>query len=292
MSRSHLALLVLVLIFAQDASARLIVFGDSLSDTGNALVASGGTVPNPAACWQGRASHGPVWVEYLADTVGMSATPSLAGGTNYAYYNAWNSGGAPFPSLQVQIADFLNLKVPITPEDRFIAWGGANDIFFGEPPDPLASAKAMLGNLKTLAGAGARNIWVLNLPPLGQTPELRGTPLEPVADLAASTYNASLQQGIDALRPTLPPDVTLELFDLHALFSDMLTHPADFGLTNVTDAALFAPPGTDVSGYMFWDTAHPTTTAHMILANGIPEPASMLLLAAGAAGLLARRRVA
>ena len=43
------------------------VTGDSLSDVGNAFLASGGTIPDPGRYYNGRASNGPVWVEYLAN---------------------------------------------------------------------------------------------------------------------------------------------------------------------------------------------------------------------------------
>ena len=46
----------------------LIVFGDSLSDNGNA----------------GRFSNGPVWVEHLAKNLALPLRPSRAGGTNHA----------------------------------------------------------------------------------------------------------------------------------------------------------------------------------------------------------------
>ena len=43
----------------------LYAFGDSLTDTGNTSLASGGASPGPAY-FNGRYSNGPVWVEYLA----------------------------------------------------------------------------------------------------------------------------------------------------------------------------------------------------------------------------------
>ena len=51
-----------------DAFDELVVFGDSLSDTGNA----------------GRFSDGPVWVEGVANGLELSVRPSEVGGTNYA----------------------------------------------------------------------------------------------------------------------------------------------------------------------------------------------------------------
>ena len=46
----------------------LVVLGDSLSDNGNA----------------GRFSNGPVWVEHLAEWLGLELRPSRLGGTNHA----------------------------------------------------------------------------------------------------------------------------------------------------------------------------------------------------------------
>jgi len=55
-----------------DAFDELVVFGDSLSDTGNA----------------GRFSDGPVWVEGVANGLELSVRPSEVGGTNYAFGGA------------------------------------------------------------------------------------------------------------------------------------------------------------------------------------------------------------
>src|SRR3954447_10512298 len=65
-----LGLVAIMSIQARSAPAfeHLVVFGDSLSDTGNA----------------GRFSNGPVWVEYLADRLGLKLSPSQRGGSNFA----------------------------------------------------------------------------------------------------------------------------------------------------------------------------------------------------------------
>src|SRR5215831_17334150 len=71
------------------------IFGDSLSDNGNAYIATGGTSPAPPFYTVGRFTDGPdtvpagttggLWHEVLASLLGVPvATPFLAGGTNYA----------------------------------------------------------------------------------------------------------------------------------------------------------------------------------------------------------------
>src|SRR5262245_23552537 len=64
----------------------LVIFGDSLSDTGNFLpLAPPGSIPRPDLYYQGRMSNGPVWVDALAKYLGEPAVqPSHEGGLNYA----------------------------------------------------------------------------------------------------------------------------------------------------------------------------------------------------------------
>jgi len=57
---------------------QIYVFGDSLSDTGNAFSRTGSP---PPPYFNGRFSNGPVWVEYLADRLGLPRNPS----TNFAF---------------------------------------------------------------------------------------------------------------------------------------------------------------------------------------------------------------
>jgi phospholipase/lecithinase/hemolysin len=63
--------------------SEMIVFGDSVSDTGNVHIASTalGQLPDPG--FDGRLSNGPIWVDRLAERLGLaSPSPSLTGGTN------------------------------------------------------------------------------------------------------------------------------------------------------------------------------------------------------------------
>ncbi|KAJ9074553.1 hypothetical protein DSO57_1005294 [Entomophthora muscae] len=71
----------------------VIVFGDSLSDTGNYFRhISSGTFPDPDFSFQGRFSNGPVWVEYLAKSLDAKLT-------NYAYASSTTDGNV-FPGTK------------------------------------------------------------------------------------------------------------------------------------------------------------------------------------------------
>lgn len=65
----------------------IVSFGDSLSDVGNTYLAAG--IPASPPYFNGCYSNGPIWLDDLASKLGVGLiTPSLAGGTDYAWGGA------------------------------------------------------------------------------------------------------------------------------------------------------------------------------------------------------------
>jgi phospholipase/lecithinase/hemolysin len=94
-------------------------------------------------------------------------------------------------------------------------------------------------------------------------------------------FNGLLQAEVATLSQTL--GVSIKLLDISSVFQDMITHPADYNLTNVTGSALYSGAPDD-PGYLFWDDVHPTTTVHALIGElafkaVVPEPSSIVLLA-------------
>src|SRR3954471_13399322 len=73
---------------------RIVVFGDSLSDSGNG----------------GRFSNGPVWVELLARYFGVVLLPADRGGTNFAVGGAPIDGPPGSESLDEQVRLYLDRR--------------------------------------------------------------------------------------------------------------------------------------------------------------------------------------
>lgn len=310
-----------------DPITTLYVFGDSLSDNGNlstiAAGAGAGVVPAPPYA-AGRASNGPVAVEYLASALGVPLQPALLGGTNYAVIGAATGlvpygGGAvdnvaatlglPLPvptglvTGQLQFFFLQQGVTPIDPDALFFIWAGANDIAI----DPtLATAQAAADNIgmaiDALYGAGARRFLIPNLADLGATPGGGGSVALTALGLA---FNARLADNLAAR--SLLPGITLSTVDTFATFSAIKAFPGLFGFTNATSpcvlgsvlSAVRVCGPDDESGYVFWDSGHPTTAAHEVLgaqffaalpAGQVPEPTTTVLGALAVTALLVRRR--
>jgi phospholipase/lecithinase/hemolysin len=151
-------------------------------------------------------------------------------------------------------------------------------------------------SINTLADAGARNFLVVNSPDLGSTPAFRGTGNQTLMTPLSDGFNTALENQLTTLA-TAKPQLAIDLFRLDDALNSLIADPSGSGFTNVTDAcftgsAVFC---SDPSTYFFWDSLHPTTRTHEILAQQLygvardPVPAPMPFLGGLAAMGWSRR---
>jgi len=321
-------LLVMVCLVPAVSSAHsftsLVVFGDSLSDSGRAYVLSDGFYP-PSPPYAQRFSNGPVAAEYLAAALGLPLLPaSSPGGTNYAVGGAttgtknvsWETDFPPglqsivalqHTGISVQVNEFLTSGPPVNRASAlYLLWGGPNDLVLAHLTggDIAAAAGAAVANLagavEALAFGGGQQFLVPNMVDLGQTPEFLGTELQGPLRLLIQEFNAGLAEamaqleaGLDAAG--LPVDITV--FDTFGAFDTALNNPGALGFTNTTGQCLDNPEAflADCPGYLFFDFTHPTTFTHQLLARGfraaVPSLPSgvLILVGAGLVALFGRR---
>jgi phospholipase/lecithinase/hemolysin len=292
--------------------SQVVTFGDSLSDAGNASIATFGAVPGtgyanrpvtgipfPVGYFTNpQSGTGPagLWVDQFAAKVGVAdPSPALAplGGSNYAIGSAMTGSANP-ADMQNQVNLFLATHPgTASPTALYTLWGGADDIFAAQ--NPLTAADNIAAQIKQLAADGGQNFLWLNLPNLGQNPSLSGNPAaSAAANLASQAFDQewALQvANLDSL------GINVIGVNVDTLFNDILANPAAFGFSNVV-AACNATPGCNPNTFLYWDTLHPTTYADSLVANlayqdtfgspvaATPEPPTVTLLALGAAGLL------
>jgi phospholipase/lecithinase/hemolysin len=286
-----------VLAHAQDYTS-IVVFGDSLSDTGNVAHLTqdkyGVRIPGPVADYtDGRFTDGDdtlpaarkyfgVWIEQLAATLPSKPiiTSSLDGGSNYAYGFALTGSGTTLltltPTLSVsvnnmgqQITDYLATSPVISNRTLFVVWGGANDILNATSLDDVIKASIEeTKDIQRLVDAGATQFIVPNLPPLGLVPRFNGSPTTSIpATTASIVYNEFLEAGLTLLNDfSFGKRLRFHRLDVFSLFNKIIASPSSYSLANVTASSQGAYT-IDPDTYFFWDDLHPTTKGHQILAQ-------------------------
>jgi phospholipase/lecithinase/hemolysin len=287
--------------------SKLFVFGDSLSDSGNAGVLTGGFfTPSPPYAGN-RASNGPVAVEQLWQLFNPGDTsfkPSLQGGTNYSIlgatsgkennlqYNSLVSNAFANKGNALQLQSFLTAAPSFDPQTSlFVVWLFPNDVLyfrssgFGDSAgtyngtdgsattfqaiDDLAVSN-VIGTVNTLASQGARHFLVVNSPDLGQIPAFSSGAEATDMTQISQDFNSLLETEIATLSSTNSL-LDIELFQLDDAMNALISSPASYGISNVSNACLTSViPATvcsDPSQYLYWDTFHPTTVGHGLIAQ-------------------------
>lgn len=301
---------------AQDYSST-VVFGDSLSDSGNVGVLLG--LPSGTSY---TTNPDPVWSEIVARTFGSSGMDSESGGSNYAYSGACAASGAcnfPVPNVGDQIDMYLARRPSgnADPAALHAVWAGGNDIgtiLFPSvgvpPPDPetavLVPARAVAGHVRRLQRSGARHVLVFNLPDLGKLPFADRLAREnPQQSAAFSRLSVLFNQELDAGLRSL--DIGIIPINAFALFNEMIASPATFGFDNVRETAcagfgpeqnssFCGPTGSGMSHtyepganrtHLFADPVHPGGGAHAMIASVVTATlaAPLQVSLAGEAGV-------
>jgi len=222
---------------AQTSFNKLVVFGTSLSDPGNAFALRGGTanppdftadpflIPDAPYTGGGGGSHhfsnGPTWIEQLARPLGLAtdARPvfrsSSKGPSNYAVGGARAREDGINYNLGRQVEKFLQDNAGAAPSGAlYVIEMGGNDIrdamvaylaAGGGVNGELAAGAVLQGALESIGNnafllwhAGARKFLVWNAPNLSLTPAIRGLDrVSPGAALLALKLSAGFNAKLE-----------------------------------------------------------------------------------------------
>ena len=252
----------------------IIIFGASMSDTGNAFILTNGEFGGPPN-FGGRISNGPVWVEFLAENLGFgtpteddpvpgnSEADGADKGTNYAVGGAasgdrTSSLGAPNMGLQIEYLLVRDGKT-LDGDELIVIQGGGNE------HSAVVAARNILKNIRRLADAGGKYFLVNNHFRSSQAPVSNDGPAD---DKFVAKYGELLADGLDEIEAEY--DVTIYRFDMVGLTDDMIDDPGQYGLTNVTTPLRQSPNG-DPDEFMWWDGVHFTTKIHAIFADAAAD---------------------
>jgi phospholipase/lecithinase/hemolysin len=260
---------------------RLVVFGDSLSDDGNAFALDPSSFQPPTPpYYMGRFSNGPNWVDYFP-----SVAPSVAHfGPITAFFAAqlpndhatdFAVGGATSGQVNLQIGAYLaSLGGKPAPSDLCVIWIGANDFAAGLAAgslDPRATVENIRAGIAQLSSVGVRTFIVITIPDIALTPQVKAVPtIVQAARQFVFTVNTLLQ--VELLPYAWLHSISVEIVDINRIFIPLVLNPGRFGFTNSSGYALNPSTGggdTNPNDYVFWDGFHPTTRVHQIAAEFI-----------------------
>ncbi|MBI2814589.1 MAG: autotransporter domain-containing protein [Opitutae bacterium] len=262
-------------------------FGDSLTDNGNLFAATGSP---PPPYFQGRVSNGPTYAEYLRPGLApaLTAAATVKTNLNFAFAGATATPGVTSPpNIGLQIGLYQARAITAGANDMFVVLAGANDLL-NATANPATqngpaltvtgqtAAQAVGGHVQTLLGLGAKNLFVLNVPNIANTPRFitgSGAPARSIIEVGALAFNTELRSRLGGLN--IGSGVNVTLFDLASVFDLIRRNAATFGFTVTTQEYLGvlqsgANPG-DINGYMFFDGIHPTTKTHQLLSLALTE---------------------
>jgi phospholipase/lecithinase/hemolysin len=287
---------------AQEYS-EVVVFGDSLSDSGNAFALRGAAnlppdygldpllIPGaPYARGGHHFQNGATWIEQLARSLGVSGSARPAFQSSGAVARNFAVGGARARedginvNLPAQVAAYLERTGgTASPTALYVIAVGSNDVrdalvAFSRGQDAGAILTAALGSIAqtitSLSAAGARTFLVWNVTDIGLTPALRmaGPAAAQGATSLSFAFNAPLAATLGQITRALPI-VRIVSFDAFGLLRSIVADPAAYGMSNVTAACVTPnePPFAcdQPDEFLFWDGIHPTRATHAIVAQQI-----------------------
>ena len=300
--------------------SRLVIFGDSLSDVGNMKQ----VVPSEPERW----SNGKVWVEYLAQKLAIPSANvenhayggAMTSGHIAAVQLATDgdsSNDAQIPVFQAlgfseQVASYASSSPDILAENTLFAlWVGGNDMEIylkrlqaGDATAPDAGtfvrgAMETLGaSYLRLARAGARHFLVVNLPDLATTPLFASASSEVQAQVGQLTqaWNQALSQTItqaESAMVHMGMAPTFHRVDVSRFLSSTIEDgifPDHQGTLVVLNQRMqrTSSVNTPASDYLWWDSIHPTTRAHELLAKEVFDRNFKAICGWQAAGIVGR----
>ncbi|MEO0444298.1 MAG: SGNH/GDSL hydrolase family protein [Pseudomonadota bacterium] len=283
----------------------LVVFGDSLSDTGNLAAALNQQgITFPAEAFDGRASNGIVAVEVLAALLNTTIEPSLfllglnAGG-NYAVATARARVADDRPiHFPYQLnAYLLNTNGIADADATFVIQIGGNDVrdaFFADGDETYSILQAALlslqSNIDLLINSGARKILVSNSANLTEVPEIITAINNSIsvyekrrkrfkAQLLSLIFNHRLQKILSLHRHQhQQSDLVIAEVKIPELFKFLKKNQSSLGFVDIKNGCLLlnldsfqysrtvnCDLDNDIDHFLFFDQIHLSAAGHEYL---------------------------
>ncbi|MBQ48595.1 MAG: hypothetical protein CMP10_14405 [Zetaproteobacteria bacterium] len=256
-----------------DLFTDIIVFGDSLSDTGQLRANTWNYVLPPEIYWQGRFSNGPVWIDYVGSSLQTKVHNFAVGGAETREKSFPYS--LVIPSLNSQIADHLDTIEEFNPDKTiYVIWIGANNYLFDNNSSPKTVIKDIETAIQQLIDNGIKHLAV------GTMPTLKGLPTDPkvprlLSDEQFEAYTIEHNTRLIAMLKRLKEEQvnqSINIFHGYDINQQTIDRKLDFGFTDLKNPCYrgdlygkFHDKKEFCKNYFtqkFWDFSHPNSKMH------------------------------
>jgi phospholipase/lecithinase/hemolysin len=265
---------------AQAAFTSLYVFGDCISTTTN-------NTSGLPYFYGKRFSNGRVWVEVLAQRQGLSANSI----TNVNWSYSTNNWSYFYNSSTSMLANVSSFQAPSNASNAlFVIWVNCADLWFPATYSGTSMAQwtnainqSQTNHYKAVTNLyyakGARTVIMPNAVDLSTIPAFNNSPNANFIHLRCLDYNVAFSNTLNRIRASCP-NLVLYTPDFFTLLTNILAHPANYGVTNAlgagssidaVDAVNYGFPSAVNNGFgtnfIFWDPQDPTAMVHAWMAN-------------------------
>ena len=225
-----------------------------------------------------RYSNGRVWIEVLAQRQGLTYDPNK----NWSYF---------YNSSTTMLANVSSFQAPSDASNSlFVIWVNNADLWFlakysGTTMSAWTSAINQsqtnhYNAVTNLYAKGARTLVLPNAVDVSTIPAFNASASANFIHLRCLDYNVAFSNTLNRIRASCP-DLTLCTPDFFTLLTNLIAHPANYGLTNTlgsngksidaVDAMNNGFPSAATNGFgtnlIFWDPQDPTAMVHAWMAN-------------------------
>lgn len=250
-----------------DPIDRLVVFGDSLSDSqGRMFEKTYHILPSGSQYYDGRFTNGFVWSEFLSSPTFLNKKilNFAEGGSTSASYSCFNIVGDFLSNVDKQIKYYSPSST-----DLPIFLLGANDYITLHKQNVLKVVEQQIKDIDKMLSQGVKNVLVMGVPDLSATPyEEHRSDKEKIKD-ATIAHNELLVEKIMELTRQYPAQKIL-YFDTCSAFNKITEIAAEIGYNIThpyTELGYIHLEGKEPKlnihpEYLFNDKVHPTQEVH------------------------------
>ena len=263
--------------FLSNRFNRLVVFGDSYADTGNAYQLTNRTYPISPPYYKGRYSNGPNWIDRFRVVKKLNYAYGSATTDNNLVVGRTKLGTIPVPGIRQQVATYLNKTHPtiidtILPTLHIICSSG-NDFVFNPTMNPLSSVNSLMNSVKDLLNVGVKNLVVFNQLPIQSLPYTKRFNQTQALTQLTIGLNAAIAANLAALQQ-IYTNAKIYLFDFNALFTKILSNTLPMTFINTVDGCWKVVNTTTVNKncskpnqYVFIDDFHFTGPVNQLITD-------------------------